>query len=186
MTKLSDTALVILSTACQRDGARALPLTANLKGGAVNIVLGSLHKRGLIEAIPATEGDEVWAEQGGTPVTLRATSAAFEALGIEAPEERQRGTDAEQLPKAARRSAARTLKRKADSAAPKRETKQDLLIGMLRRPEGATVSEIAAVTGWLNHTVRGAISGGLKKRLGLGVESEKVEERGRVYRIGGV
>src|SRR5215207_1881789 len=67
MTKLSDTALVILSTACQREGARVLPLTANLKGGAINVVLGSLHKRGLIEAIPAEAGDEVWGEQDDAP-----------------------------------------------------------------------------------------------------------------------
>jgi len=54
---------------------------------------------------------------------------------------------------------------------------------MLRTDGGATIDEIAAVTGWQPHTVRGAMSGALKKKLGLEVTSEKVESRGRVYRI---
>jgi hypothetical protein len=52
---------------------------------------------------------------------------------------------------------------------------------MLRAPEGATIAEIVAATGWLPHTVRGAIAGALKKKLGLDVASEKIEGRGRVY-----
>src|SRR4051794_20218497 len=64
----------------------------------------------------------------------------------------------------------------------KRPSKQDAVIAMLRRPEGATVDEVARATGWQLHTVRGVFSGTLKKKLGLGVASAK-EERGRVYRI---
>jgi hypothetical protein len=56
---------------------------------------------------------------------------------------------------------------------------------MLERPEGATIEQIVAATGWQPHTVRGAFAGALKKRLGLEVSSEKVESRGRVYRIAG-
>jgi hypothetical protein len=64
----------------------------------------------------------------------------------------------------------------------KRPSKQDDVIAMLRRPEGATVDEVATVTGWQRHTVRGVFSGTLKKKLGLTLTSAK-EERGRVYRI---
>jgi hypothetical protein len=64
----------------------------------------------------------------------------------------------------------------------KQPSKQDEVIAMLRRPEGVTVDEIASVTGWLCHTVRGVFSGTLKKKLGLTLASAK-EERGRVYRI---
>ena len=67
-------------------------------------------------------------------------------------------------------------------AAP-RQTKQQIMIDLLRRPEGATIEEITAATVWQSHTVRGAMSGALKKKLGLEITSEKVEERGRVYRI---
>ena len=65
---------------------------------------------------------------------------------------------------------------------PKRPSKQDVVIAMLRQPEGATVDEVASVTGWQRHTVRGVLSGTLKKKLGLTLASGK-EERGRVYRI---
>lgn len=76
----------------------------------------------------------------------------------------------------------------ADAAEPKEReartgTKQAMLIEMLRSPDGATIEEIVAATGWQPHTVRGAIAGALKKKLGLEVTSEKVEGRGRVYRI---
>jgi hypothetical protein len=64
----------------------------------------------------------------------------------------------------------------------KRSSKQGEVIAMLRRPEGATVDEVATAMGWQRHTVRGLFSGTLKKKLGLTVASAQ-EERGRVYRI---
>ena len=54
---------------------------------------------------------------------------------------------------------------------------------MLGRPEGATIAEIAETLEWQAHTVRGAIAGALKKKLGLDVTSEKIDGRGRVYRL---
>jgi len=51
-----------------------------------------------------------------------------------------------------------------------------------RRPEGATVDEVKAATGWQPHTVRGVFAGALKKKLGLAIVATK-EDRGRVYRI---
>ena len=65
---------------------------------------------------------------------------------------------------------------------PARASKQAEVIALLRRPEGATVDEVRAATGWQPHTVRGVFSGALKKKLGLAVVTAK-EERGRVYRI---
>ena len=59
------------------------------------------------------------------------------------------------------------------------------MIEMLRRPEGATVDQIMDATGWQRHSVRGAFAGAIKKKLGLAVTSEKVEGRGRVYRVAG-
>src|SRR5215469_13623008 len=64
----------------------------------------------------------------------------------------------------------------------KRPSTQDVVITMLRQPEGATVEEVASVTGWQRHTVRGIFSGTLKKKLGLTLGSAR-EDRGRVYRI---
>lgn len=70
---------------------------------------------------------------------------------------------------------------KTTVAAP-RQTKQQIMIDLLRRPEGATIEEIVNATQWQSHTVRGAMSGALKKKLGLAITSENVDARGRVYR----
>ncbi|MCB1502950.1 MAG: DUF3489 domain-containing protein [Bauldia sp.] len=58
------------------------------------------------------------------------------------------------------------------------------MIAMLKAKDGATVEEIATAFGWQAHTVRGALYGALRKKLGLDVVSEKVDGKGRVYRIG--
>ena len=62
------------------------------------------------------------------------------------------------------------------------DTKQAQLIDLLRRPQGSTIAELARTLGWAEPSVRGAIAGGIKKKLGLNVVSEKVEGA-RVYRI---
>ena len=64
----------------------------------------------------------------------------------------------------------------------KRESKQVTLIELLKNPDGATIDEMVKATGWQRHSVRGVMSGVLKKRLGFSIASEK-EERGRIYRI---
>lgn len=56
------------------------------------------------------------------------------------------------------------------------------LTALLRRPEGATVDDLMTATGWQAHSVRGALSGALKRKQGLVIVSEKTET-GRVYRI---
>src|SRR6185437_14189019 len=66
----------------------------------------------------------------------------------------------------------------APARRPRADTKQAQMIEMLRRPEGVTIDEIAGATGWQRHTVRGAIAGALKKKLGLVVISENTEDRG--------
>ena len=65
-----------------------------------------------------------------------------------------------------------------------RHSKQAMLITLMRRAEGATLEDLTAATGWQRHSVRGAISGVMKKRLGFVIASS-VEARGRVYRIAG-
>ncbi len=63
------------------------------------------------------------------------------------------------------------------------ESKQAILIAQMQRKEGASIAELVRATGWQAHSVRGAISGALRKKLGLAVTSEKIEGRGRVYRV---
>ena len=68
---------------------------------------------------------------------------------------------------------------------PREGTKQSQMIDLLRRLKGATLTEIAEATGWQQHTIRGAMAGLniYKMKLGLTVNSEKDDVRGRVYRI---
>jgi transglutaminase/protease-like cytokinesis protein 3 len=66
--------------------------------------------------------------------------------------------------------------------APRPGSKQALVLDLLRRDGGATIAEVAHATGWQPHSVRGAISGTLRKKLGLVVDSEN-SSRGRIYRI---
>ena len=66
----------------------------------------------------------------------------------------------------------------------KREgTKQAVLIELLTRAEGATLPQMTEATGWQVHTVRGAMAGALKKKLGLEITSEKQTGADRIYRI---
>jgi hypothetical protein len=66
--------------------------------------------------------------------------------------------------------------------AAKHQTKQAQLLALLRRPQGVTIDQAAKALAWQSHSVRGVISGVLKKRLGLSVTSAK-GEAGRVYRV---
>jgi hypothetical protein len=196
MTKLTDTQLVVLSAACQRPDRNLLPLPANLKGGAAQKVVAGLVAKGLVEEVSAAAGEPVWRTgEDGSRFGLVATNAAFHALGIEA--DGAGSGKAADTPAPAGNGAekAGTAAGEADNAeaAPvtrtggsrrkaRTDTKQAQLIAMLVRPEGASLDEIVAATGWQAHTVRGAIAGALKKKLGLTITSEKLEGRGRVYR----
>ena len=62
-------------------------------------------------------------------------------------------------------------------------TKQAVLIELLKRPDGATLPQMTEATGWQVHTVRGAMAGALKKKLGLEITSEKQPGSDRIYRI---
>jgi Protein of unknown function (DUF3489) len=71
----------------------------------------------------------------------------------------------------------------ATPRAPREGTKLATLIAMLSAPEGATIAEITTATSWQGHSIRGAMAGILKKKLGLTVTSAKIDGRGRVYAL---
>ena len=187
MTKLSDTQAIILSAAAQREDRIALPLPESLRGGAAAKVVGAMIAKGFLQEVDADmrKGEPVWRETGGGHgVTLVATDAGLAAIGIE-PEDAKAApagaTDApteEPAPDTATENEAAPKTR-----TPREGTKQATLIAMLRAPDGATIEQIMAATGWQSHTVRGAMAGALKKKLGLEVTSEKVENRGRAYKL---
>jgi Protein of unknown function (DUF3489) len=123
----------------------------------------------------AAQGD---AEAGGTrPEPTEPIQAAQEPATREPAAE----PAAEAATPAKRRAKAKAKPAKtapADKPTPRAGTKQAKLIELLKRPDGATVEQIAAATGWQHHTIRGAISGALKKKLGLNVEATRTREVG--------
>ena len=164
------------------------PVTAKLKGNAAGNVLKSLLKKDLIKEVRAKRDDTVWRhdEQHGR-MTLVATKAAFAALGIDPRDEAEDAeADAAESAPANVETEPNTRPKKPktkEPKAPRKDSKQAQLIAMLRRAKGATIDEIVEALEWQPHTVRGAIAGALKKKLGLTVVSEKSESRGRIYRI---
>jgi predicted transcriptional regulator len=192
MPKLTDTQLVILSAAAQREDGAALPLPKSLeiKGGAATNTLEALRKKGLLEEKPGSRKAAAWRDgKDSRRMMLVITEAGLGALDGE-----PAGKSSKQpIPTRAQAKKPRgRAKRKTATSKPKGETpqktvrqrtKQALLIDLLKRKRGATIDEIVAATGWQAHSVRGAISGALKKKLGLAVSSKKVDGRDRVYRI---
>lgn len=179
MTKLSETQSLILTAGAQRPDNLALPLPKGLAGAAAKMAVGKMIDRGWLQEVEANlrRGEPLWRETGdGHGTTLIVTDAGLLAVGIE--------------PVVVKTMAVLRDRAKAEpEAEPKASTqrtgtKQALLITMLQAPDGATMDEITAATGWQAHTARGAMSGALGKKLGLVVTSAKEENRGRVYRIG--
>ena len=176
MTKLTETQTVILSAGAQRPENIALPLPKGLAGSAAKMAVTKMIEHGWLQEVDANlrRGEPLWRETGyGHGTTLVVTNAGLLAIGIEPVVVKTVG--------AIHENAAETPVTKLPT--PRAGTKQAMLIALLQAPDGATMDEIVAATGWLAHTARGAMSGALGKKLGLVVTSEKDAARGRVYRL---
>ena len=192
MPKLTDTQLVILSAAANREDRAVLPLPKSLKikGSAVTNTLEALRKKGLFKEKLASRDAIAWRQgKDGRRMMLVITDAGRQAIdGEPVGNPGKQPTRAKARTKKPRggtvqKPAAPKSKSKQSLPAVRPGTKQALLIDLLKRKTGATIDEIVEATGWQAHSVRGAISGALKKKLGLAVSSEKADGRGRVYRI---
>ena len=185
--QLSDAQAIILSAAAQREDRIALPLPEGLRGGAAAKVVSAMLAKGFLQEVDADmrKGEPVWRETGdGHGVTLVATDAGLGAIGIEPEDAKPAPAGATDAPtEEPAPDTPNEPEGEPKSRTPREGTKQATLIAMLRAPDGATIEEIMAATGWQSHTVRGAMAGALKKKLGLEVTSEKVEWRGRVYAL---
>ena len=173
MTKLTKTQILILTAGAHRPGCIAVPLPKGLHGAAAKMAVNKMIERGLLEEVDANirKGEPLWRETGdGHGTTLRATDVGLTAIGI-VPEPLHQ----EKSPPPNDVNLARP-----DSRA---GTKQAQVIAMLEAPDGATMEILIAATGWQAHTLRGAMSGALGKKLGLTVTSTKEEGRARIYRI---
>jgi hypothetical protein len=156
--KLSATQTQVLQHAALHTEGRLLWFPQNLKGGAKAKVLGSLSKRDLI----ASSGPDWFVAAPGyaalglpwrAPVTLAALDAVIDNAQAEA-EPTQR------TPR-----------------------KQAQVLALLQRDEGATLQQMCTLTNWQAHTMRGALAGAFKKKLGLTIISSKDAGGERTYRL---
>jgi hypothetical protein len=159
-TQLTATQQAILAHAHQHTAGKIEWFPENIKGGARQKVLESLFNRALI-----TQSASDWfiAAEG------------YDALGVP----RKGATNA---------TATETFDAPANPKTPRtrENSKQAQMIELLKRPDGATLNQLIEATGWQAHTVRGAMAGALKKKLGLTITSDKATGQERTYRISSV
>lgn len=190
MPKLTDTQSIILSRAAARPGNLAMPLPEGLAGAAAKMAVAKMIERGWLEEVEANvrRGEPLWRETGdGHGTTLIATEAGLAAIGIEPvvtaamTNLRKAKLEVVSTPKDAPETPADPATSKPITI--RAGTKQAEIIALIQRPEGASIAEIVEATGWLAHSARGLISGGLKKKLNLPISAEKVAGRGTVYKL---
>ena len=163
--QLTPTHQAILSHAHQHTEGKIAWFPENIKGGARQKVIDGLFKRALItydgiDWFVAAEGYDALGLPRPGPVTLEDPEIEAAVSAIEA--------------------AAKANVRKPRT---RDNSKQAQVIAMLKRPEGATISQICELTQWERHTVRGTFAGAFKKKLGLDINSTKEAGGERVYRI---
>ena len=157
--KLTDTQAALLKAAAGRPDGNIEPFPPTLRGGARTAVIDGLLARGLV------------ADADGHH---RLTNAGYAAVG----KRRSVPKDVRKMdtPDALTRS--EPIPRTIRSG-----TKLASIIEAMRNPDGATIAQMMAGTGWQAHSVRGAISGMVRKRLGFEVVTEKSVDGQRAYRI---
>ncbi len=200
--KFSDTAILILSTAALRANRLLLPLPRSVKAtpAAIEKAILDLKSKGLIEELPAKPKDEVWRkDENDRPLTLTITQVGIKAVDggflaesilptkrLARKRSRQPGKDGPSgaPSKDPKPRAEPAWVGKADAGINTRNnTKASQILALLKRAKGATLAEMMKATGWQVHSVRGFLSGTVKKRLGLLLSADQTEGKNRRYKI---
>jgi len=140
--------------------------------GAMDMPANAKAARALIK-----KGQAICLSQGDAPNRLIVTDTGRAALTAT-------GAQADPRSNTKRSSRAAISQAVPSAGPPKADPKGKLgeLVKLLRRPGGSTIEVMMKATGWQAHSVRGAMSGSLKKKLGFQIASEKTDA-GRIYRI---
>ena len=158
----------ILAYALEHTDGKIVWFPDNIKGGARKKVLDGLLNRALI----TTDGTDWFVAAEG-----------YDAMGRARPSPAPLEADPEIEAAVAAAEATWVQERAGAEPRTRNNSKQAQVIAMLKRPEGATIAQICAATGWQAHTVRGTFAGAFKKKLGLAITSSKESGAERIYKI---
>jgi Protein of unknown function (DUF3489) len=176
-TSLTDTQLIVLSRAAQReDGVATLP--EGMTEQAAQKLAAMLVGRELVREIRAKPGMPVWrrSEEGRSHVLI------ISKLGrIAIKVENDRKSEDTELGVQASASTDEVASARSERSTPRQGSKLSIVIDLLARKKGAGIEELASAMGWLPHTTRAALTG--LRRRGYAIERERSEKGGSVYRI---
>ena len=167
--KLTSTQETVLNAAAQRKDGSIQPMPKNIKGGAALKVITALENKGLIYDAAITPPYKTWL----------ISDEGYRAIGQEPPapetsEEQPTASFEKDITEAEQAlGIAPATDKKKTTMKLRQGTKQARVIEMLQRPEGATITQIAEVTAWQSHTIRGFFAGTIKKKLGLELSKNK-------------
>ena len=166
-TRLTDTQLIVLSRAAQReDGAAAV--SEGMTEKAAQKLAASLIERELVREIRARPGMPVWRRSGeGRFDALIITKLGRAAIKIED----DRLSEDNELGAPAAASTDKPALAQSERSNPRQGSKLSIVIDLLDRKKGAGIEELITATGWLPHTTRAALTG-LRKR-GYAIERER-------------
>ena len=207
--KLADTRMVMLSKAAQRPD-RCIEVPPNVSASVAEKLATKMVGAGLIKEIKTTGALPVWRSVGDQNYSLRVTDKGLQAVGIapvpesvsspstptklESPNTRrkkserpvtQRPNGSKKVSRAESRGGKQQKSKHASKERAQRlDTKLAEIIRLLSRKNGTTINDMVTATGWQAHSVRGANSGTIKKKLGLKIVSEK-QNGARRYRVAG-
>jgi hypothetical protein len=202
MIKLTDTQLIVLSSAAKHDeGLATRPI--NLHAAAAQKVASSLINKGLLREIRAKAEAPVWHENDEGRFALKITKAGREAIGVDGEVEEAASSSAMPAAPKSKKEATKAAGAKSPTKAPAARTgpaaqrktggsdesssgqlrpgsKQATIVDLMTRPKGATLDELIKATDWLPHTTRAALTG-LRKR-GYSIERTRGEDKITRYR----
>jgi hypothetical protein len=190
--KLTDTQLILLSAASQRENLLLTP-SDHLKGGAAKAVALALLAHSLVEEVRVGRDDPHWRmDDEDQPCGLRITAVGLEAIGVQGQDSVQatenaplRADASPHGPQSAGESPHSTYEAgepaSGKPSALREGTKRALVVQLLSREQGASIDDLTTATGWLPHTTRAALTG--LRQSGYAITRTRAEDNRTVYRL---